>query len=88
VSPIASAVANPLVAAARAVRSGAWPEATTPSFSLKLILAGTRPPIWRRLRVPGAITLRDLHVAFHAAMGWESIGLDVHLHEFEIGPRS
>ncbi|MDO9714546.1 plasmid pRiA4b ORF-3 family protein [Paracraurococcus lichenis] len=51
--------------------------------SLKVILRDTKPPIWRRLLVPGATTLADLHRAIQAAMGWE----DCHLHTFDIEGR-
>ena len=49
--------------------------------SLKVTLRGVKPPIWRRLLVPGAMTLGDLHHAIQAAMGW----FDGHLHAFDIG---
>jgi len=51
--------------------------------SLKVTLRGTRPPVWRRLLMPGAMTLGDLHQAIQAAMGWH----DCHLHAFDIGGR-
>jgi hypothetical protein len=47
---------------------------------LKITLAGIRPPVWRRLLVPAAMTLRHLHDAIQASMGWE----DAHLHDFEV----
>ena len=50
-------------------------------ISLKVTLRGTRPPIWRRLLMPGEMTLGDLHQAIQAAMGWH----DGHLHAFNIG---
>jgi hypothetical protein len=49
--------------------------------SLKVTLRGTKPPVWRRLLVSGAMTLGDLHDAIQAAMGWD----DSHLHAFDIG---
>jgi Plasmid pRiA4b ORF-3-like protein len=52
--------------------------------SLKVTLRGIRPPIWRRLVVPGAMTLGHLHQAIQAAMGWD----DEHLHMFDIAGRS
>ena len=48
--------------------------------SLKVTLRDTKPPVWRRLLVPGETTLGDLHRAIQAAMGWE----DDHLHTFDI----
>jgi Plasmid pRiA4b ORF-3-like protein len=57
--------------------------AGTSIVSLKVTLRGTRPPIWRRLLVPGTITLRGLHQAIQAAMGWH----DHHLHLFDIDGR-
>jgi len=57
--------------------------AGTGVLSLKVTLRGTRPPVWRRLLLPGTMTLGDLHQAIQAAMGWE----DCHLHLFDIGGR-
>lgn len=51
--------------------------------SLKVTLRGTKPPVWRRLLVQGAMTLGDLHHAIQAAMGWH----DSHLHAFDINGR-
>ncbi len=48
---------------------------------IKIVLLGTRPPIWRRVVVPAEFTLTELHHVIQAAMGWE----DDHLHEFLIG---
>jgi len=52
-------------------------------ISLKVTLRGPRPPVWRRLLVPGTMTLGGLHRAIGAAMGWH----DTHLHLFEIDGR-
>ena len=51
--------------------------------SLKITLNGIKPPIWRRLLAPGAMTLGELHHAIQAVMGW----YDGHLHAFDIGGR-
>jgi len=52
-------------------------------LSLKVTLYGTKPPVWRRLLVPGEMTLGDLHQAIQAAMGWDG----GHLHAFDIAGR-
>jgi hypothetical protein len=49
-------------------------------LSLKVTLRDTKPPIWRRLVMPGEMTLGDLHQAIQAVMGWD----DAHLHAFDI----
>jgi hypothetical protein len=49
-----------------------------PVFVLKVALRGARPPIWRRLEVPGDLTLARLHQVIQIAFGWE----DYHLHVF------
>ena len=51
---------------------------TTRQF--KITLKHTKPPIWRRILVPGDLTFWDLHVAIQDAMGW----CDCHLHQFEV----
>ena len=50
-------------------------------ITLKVTLRGAKPPVWRRLVMPGTMTLADLHQAIQAAMGWH----DSHLHAFDIG---
>jgi Plasmid pRiA4b ORF-3-like protein len=47
---------------------------------LKVSLAWSKPPIWRRLEVPATMTLADLHHTIQTAFGWT----DSHLHAFEI----
>lgn len=42
----------------------------------------SRPPIWRRLKVPSDLILHRLHVVIQLAMGWQ----DQHLYEFRAGP--
>ena len=61
-------------AAARQSNAGETP------LSLKVTLRDTKPPIWRRLVMPGEMTLGDLHQAIQAVMGWD----DAHLHAFDI----
>ena len=47
-------------------------------YILKVLLEGTRPPVWRRVIVPEKITFADLHEIIGAVFGWE----DEHLHDF------
>ena len=49
-------------------------------FQLKISLNGLQPPIWRRIQVPGDVSLLKLHFIFQVAMGWRN----THLHEFLI----
>jgi hypothetical protein len=49
-------------------------------YQLKVTLAGSKPPIWRRLLVPADMTLGTLHVVLQVAMGWTNS----HLHDFDI----
>lgn len=54
--------------------------AKTPSYQLKVTLRGLRPPVWRRVVVPGHWHLGRVHSVLQVAMGWT----DSHLHEFEV----
>jgi hypothetical protein len=47
-------------------------------YQIKVSLNGVRPPIWRRLLVPGSISLKELHDVLQVAIGWT----DSHLHQF------
>jgi hypothetical protein len=49
-------------------------------YRLKVTLRDIRPPIWRRVEVPGHVSLHSLHEILNEAMGWQ----DYHLHDFEI----
>jgi hypothetical protein len=46
---------------------------------LKITLSGTKPAIWRRLEVPGNMSLGTLHCVIQDAFGWS----DSHMHVFE-----
>jgi len=50
-------------------------------FRVRLDLHGAKPPVWRRLELPGDLTLPRLHAVIQAAMGW----YDSHLHRFRTG---
>lgn len=48
-------------------------------FQIKITLKGvSKPPVWRRVLVPGGIRLHRFHETIQAAMGW----LDYHMHVF------
>lgn len=53
------------------------------AIQLRVTLAETEPPIWRRVRVPDAYTLHQLHRVIQLVFGW----LDHHLYAFTIGER-
>jgi hypothetical protein len=52
-------------------------------YILRITLEVVDPPVWRRVQVPGSITLERLHTVILKTMGWR----DVHLHEFEVDGR-
>jgi hypothetical protein len=52
-----------------------------PIYQLKVTLDESKPPIWRRLLVPGDVTLEKLHYIIQVAMGWTNS----HLHQFIVG---
>lgn len=49
-------------------------------YYLHIQLLGIEPPIWRKLVVPGAISLHTLHKMFQVVMGWEN----AHLYLFRL----
>jgi hypothetical protein len=55
-------------------------ERDTSIFQLKVTLKRIRPPIWRRIQVPGDTTLGALHHIIQVAMGWTNS----HLHQFVV----
>jgi Plasmid pRiA4b ORF-3-like protein len=69
-------------AAATGVRPPAVRPAGLPAgevYQLKITLRGvSKPPVWRRVAVPAALTLDLLHEVIQQAMGWE----DGHMHVF------
>jgi hypothetical protein len=50
-------------------------------FRVRVDLMYAKPPIWRRLDLPGDLTLAELHAVLQVAMGWQ----DGHLHRFGVG---
>lgn len=48
------------------------------SFTVKIFLYDIEPAIWRRINVPGEITMAKFHTIIQQAMGWE----DRQAHEF------
>ncbi len=48
------------------------------TYQLRVVLKGTRPPIWRRILVSPSMKLDRLHHLLQAVMGWENY----HLHVF------
>src|SRR3954454_16530468 len=60
--------------------NGPMPE-TEKALDLRIVLEGSKPEIWRTLRVPASVRLNDLHEAIQRAFGWENR----HLHLFHPG---
>lgn len=56
-------------------------EATRSVHQLRITLGDSDPPIWRRVRVRGDITLAELHDVIQSVMPWN----DSHLHRFDVG---
>ncbi len=54
--------------------------AAGPIYQIKITLRDSKPPIWRRVLVPGNFSLYKLHKVIQLAMGWT----DSHLHQFII----
>jgi hypothetical protein len=48
-------------------------------YQLKITLKGVKPPIWRRIQVPGEISLSQLHEILQTVMGWHNY----HLYAFK-----
>ena len=72
--PAALPTATPKLPAKRKKSDG-----PAPIYQIKVSLRGANPPIWRRLELPGDISLAALHHAVQTAFGWD----DSHLHVFE-----
>src|SRR5438270_13874294 len=72
-SPMPQARGNP-------ERSRRRAKPSTGAYQIKITLAGSKPPIWRRFVVPADIELTDLHDVIQIVMGWHG----GHLHAFQI----
>jgi hypothetical protein len=59
---------------------GAIRDALEQIVSLKVVLAGAKPQIWRRIVVPGVFSLGALHDVIQISMGWQNY----HLHCFRV----
>lgn len=60
---------------------GEPPPEVAMTYQVKVQLAGSKPPIWRRLRLSGGTPLDELHDILQAAFGWS----DTHMHRFSLG---
>jgi hypothetical protein len=65
---------SPKLPAKRKTRDG-----RAPIRQIRVDLRGSKPPIWRRLQVPGDIALRDLHTLLQVAFDWHS----THMYAFD-----
>jgi len=52
-----------------------------PSYILHISIAFSDPLIWRRVQVPGELTLAGLHNVIQKSMGWSNS----HVHQFLVG---
>ncbi len=57
------------------------PARTRLAYTLHVQLAEIEPAIWRRIVVPGSLTLRQLHHVLQVTMGWTHS----HLHQYLVG---
>lgn len=51
------------------------------NYQLKVTLKNVHPPIWRRIQVPGDLTLPQMHAVLQIVLGWTNS----HLHGFRVG---
>ena len=56
-------------------------EKTIPGYQLKLAIPFSDPLIWRRIQVPGQMTLAGMHRVIQVCMGWQ----DSDSHQFLVG---
>ncbi|WP_406252692.1 plasmid pRiA4b ORF-3 family protein [Streptomyces atratus] len=60
-------------------------EAVPSDLQLKIVLHGTRPPLWRRIVLPSDTSLGTLHDAIQVAFGWGGGHLHLFTDEFSRG---
>jgi hypothetical protein len=75
--------AEPVAQAVAAFAASGAPRSIDQVAQLKVSLARTRPPIWRRVLLPATATLGDLHQVIQVLFGWDGD----HLHVFEAGKK-
>lgn len=54
---------------------------TAQIYRIKITLENVKPPVSRRIEVPGDVTLARLHAIIQQVMGWD----DYHLWSFQVG---
>jgi hypothetical protein len=54
---------------------------TAQIYRIKITLENVKPPVWRRIEVPGDVTLAQLHAIIQRVMGWD----DYHMWSFQVG---
>ncbi|MBM3822411.1 MAG: plasmid pRiA4b ORF-3 family protein [Verrucomicrobia bacterium] len=59
-------------------KESAASKGNAPIYQLKIVLLGSKSPVWRRLQVPDHASLAWLHAALQVTMGWTNS----HLHHF------
>jgi Plasmid pRiA4b ORF-3-like protein len=72
-----------LTQAVAAFAASGAPRSIDQAAELKVSLTGSRPPIWRRVRLPATATLADLHDTIQVLFGWDGD----HLHVFQAGKK-
>lgn len=49
-------------------------------YQMKITIKGSKPPVWRRIKIPKDMTFLQLHETLQHLFGW----LDIHAYEFRI----
>jgi hypothetical protein len=74
-----SAAALPVKSSLKLPAKRKTKDGQAPVLQLRVDLRGSKPPIWRRLQVPGDIALRELHTLLQVAFDWHS----THMYAFD-----